>query len=231
VPTGNFGDIFAGFVACQMGLPLGKLVIATNENDILTRALATGRYEPHSVQPTDSPSMDIQISSNFERLLFEAGGRNPASVRQSMADLRDTGGFEMPAATLAHMRERFSAHRVSREEAAAAMRSLFEETGCLVDPHTAVGLAAAKKERERGSSGPMVVLATAHPAKFPDAVQRATGKVPDCPDRLRERMTGAERFTVLPNSAAAVANYIQANESGTRGRKENAAQQSSPHLK
>jgi threonine synthase len=193
-----------------MGLPLDRLVIATNENDILARALATGRYEPRAVFATDSPSMDIQISSNFERLLFEASGRDAEFIRRSMASLRGEGGFDLPPATLKFVRSRFSAHRVSREEAASAMRALYDNTGYLADPHTAVGLAAAKKELGKAESdGPMVVLSTAHPAKFPDAVRRATGQVPECPENLRRCLTGEERFIILPNSATEVANYIR----------------------
>ncbi len=215
VPTGNFGDIFAGYAAAKMSLPLGKLVIATNENDILARALETGRYEPREVMPTDSPSMDIQVSSNFERLLFEESGRNSTLVIEAMANLRDRGAFEIPASTLARMRERFSACRVSRDEAASAMRRLFEETGMLVDPHTAVGLAAARKEQERGS-GPMVVLSTAHPAKFPEAVKRATGRTAEIPERLQARLHGRERFELLPNSARAVADTIETHANARR---------------
>ena len=212
VPTGNFGDIFAGFVASKMGLPMGRLVIATNENDILARALETGRYEPREVMPTDSPSMDIQVSSNFERLLFEESGRDSRFVIQAMANLREKGAFDIPAPALARMRERFSAYRASREEAASAMRRLFEERGMLIDPHTAVGLAAAQREQER-RPGPMVVLGTAHPAKFPEAVKRATGRTADIPDRLQARLCGRERFKLLPNSAKAVADYIETQAS------------------
>ncbi len=209
VPTGNFGDIFAGFAASKMGLPMGRLVIATNENDILARALETGRYEPREVMPTDSPSMDIQVSSNFERLLFEESGRDSGFVIKAMTNLRDRGAFEIPASMLAPMRERFSACRASRDEAASAMRRLYEETGMLIDPHTAVGLAAAQREQER-TPGPMVVLSTAHPAKFPEAVKRATGRIAEIPDRLQARLCGRERFTLLPNSAKAVADTIEA---------------------
>jgi threonine synthase len=212
VPTGNFGDIFAGFVASKMGLPMGRLVIATNENDILARALETGRYEPREVKPTDSPSMDIQVSSNFERLLFEESGRDSSFVIQAMANLREKGAFDIPTAALAQMRERFSAYRASREEAAAAMGKLFEERGMLIDPHTAVGLAAAQKEQER-RPGPMVVLGTAHPAKFPEAVNRATGRTAEIPERLQARLGGRERFKLLPNSAKAVADYIETQAS------------------
>jgi threonine synthase len=214
VPTGNFGDIFAGFTAWKMGLDIGKLVIATNENDILARALETGRYEPRGVKPTDSPSMDIQISSNFERLLFEESGRDAPVVTRAMTKLREDGAFEIPASALARIRERFSAHRIGRDEAGAAMRKVFEETGQLIDPHTAVGVAAALREQERGG-GPMVALATAHPAKFPEAVKRATGRTAEIPDRLKERLTGPERFKLAPNSPDAVADIIAAHAAAT----------------
>jgi threonine synthase len=212
VPTGNFGDIFAGFAASKMGCGIGRLVIATNENDILARALATGRYEPRSVHATDSPSMDIQVSSNFERLLFEESGRDASFVRFAMQRLRDDGAFDIPPATLAGIRERFSAHRIGGDEAAAAMHRLLEEAGVLVDPHTAVGLAAAQREREH-LPGPMVVLGTAHPAKFPDAVRRATGRTPEIPERLRRCLGHPEQFERLPNCPAAVANYIDGKAS------------------
>ncbi len=212
VPTGNFGDIFAGFAASRMGLHIERLVIATNENDILARALETGRYQPRAVMPTDSPSMDIQISSNFERLLFEESGRDSEFVTRAMADLRENGGFDIPSSTLAPIRERFTAQRVSRNEAAAAMATLFEVEGLLIDPHTAVGLAAAQTEQARNGAR-MVVLGTAHPAKFPEAVKRATGRIAEIPERLRERLGGRERFKLLPNSAAAVAGAIAAHAS------------------
>ncbi len=216
VPTGNFGDIFAGFAALKMGLPSGKLVIATNENDILARTLETGRYEPRHVMPTDSPSMDIQISSNFERLLFEASGRDALFVTGAMADLRGAGSFGIPPATLAPIRERFAAHRVTREEAAVAMNRLFQDTGIIIDPHTAVGLAAAQREQAR-QKGPMVVLGTAHPAKFPDAVKRAIGREPEVPAALQRCLEGRERFEIMPNSATAIASYIDARSTHAGG--------------
>ncbi|MBI4724128.1 MAG: threonine synthase [Rhodomicrobium sp.] len=216
VPTGNFGDIFAGFAAWKMGLPLGRLVIATNENDILVRAIDTGRYEPRTVMPTDSPSMDIQISSNFERLLFEESGRDAPFVVSSMASLREKGAFEIPPSVLEPVRQRFPAYRVTRNEAAAAMNRLFVDTGIIIDPHTAVGLAAAQRE-QAGTSNPMVVLSTAHPAKFPDAVKRAIGRVPELPAALQRCLMGRERFELLPNSAAAVAAYIDARATSAGG--------------
>ncbi len=216
VPTGNFGDIFAGFAALKMGLPLGKLVIATNENDILARALETGRYEPRDVMPTDSPSMDIQISSNFERLLFEASGWDTSFVTGAMADLRSHGSFSIPSATLELIRERFAAYRIGREEAQVAMHRLFKDTGIAIDPHTAVGLAAAQREQAL-NGGPMVVLSTAHPAKFPGAVKRATGREPEVPAALQRCLAARERFEIMPNSAAAIAAYIDARATRAGG--------------
>jgi threonine synthase len=216
VPTGNFGDIFAGYAAHKMGLPIGKLVIATNENDILARALETGRYEPRKVTATDSPSMDIQISSNFERLLFEAGSRDSSLVCRSMESLRAEGRFDLPPTVLEPIRQRFAAHRVTRGEAAAAMSQLYKDTGIVIDPHTAVGLSAAERE-QRLTGGPMVVLGTAHPAKFPEAVERATGCKPEVPLALQRCLEGRERVDLLPNSAAAVAAYIDAHAASGGG--------------
>jgi threonine synthase len=212
VPTGNFGDVFAGYVAARMGLSIGRLIIATNENDILARTLATGFYEPRDVQPTDSPSMDIQISSNFERLLFEETDRDADFVVHAMHRLKEKGSFELPPETLRRIRDRFSAYKVSREEAARAMRSLYEASGTIVDPHTAVGLAAAHKENGR-AAGPIVVLGTAHAAKFPQAVKRAIGCEADVPERLRSCLGKPERFEILPNSPSAIADYIRKHAS------------------
>lgn len=211
VPTGNFGDVFAGYVAHMMGLPLLRLIVATNENDILTRALKNGRYEPRGVVPTDSPSMDIQVSSNFERLLFEASGRDSQFVRACMERLSGEGGFDIPGEVLASMREKFTAFRASREESSAAMKRLKDAAGIVIDPHTAVGLAAAEQYRAEGAREPVVVLGTAHPAKFPDAVARATGSMPETPPRLSRILTTKERYVVLPNQAAEVAGYITRN--------------------
>ncbi|NJM33660.1 MAG: threonine synthase [Rhodomicrobium sp.] len=148
VPTGNFGDIYAGYAARCMGLPVERLVIATNTNDILARTLATGRYEPRAVVPTSSPSMDIQVSSNFERLIFEAGGRDAARVRALMASFMETGGFSLGDMELEAIRAVFSAHRADQAETDEAMRRLETKTGYLADPHTAVGIAAAAKEKD-----------------------------------------------------------------------------------
>ena len=198
VPTGNFGDIFAGYAALRMGLPVEKLIIATNTNDILARTLATGRYEPRGVVHTSSPSMDIQVSSNFERLIFEVSGRDSERVNALMNEFRENGSFALTEAELAAIREIFSAHRADEAETAKTMRQVYQTTGYLADPHTAVGLAAAKRELHESGS-PMIVLATAHPAKFPDAVADATGHKAEPPERLQSILAGAEdHLTVEP---------------------------------
>jgi threonine synthase len=209
VPTGNFGDIFAGYAAKRMGLPVARLVIATNLNDSLVRVLGSGVYEPTSVIATSSPSMDIQLASNFERLLFELAGRDAARVRSLMESLRKTGSFRLSEAELASLRELFSAHAVGEHETDMTIRSLVEETGVLADPHTAVAVAAARAESGLGP-WPMIVLSTAHPAKFPEAVERASGRVPEQPERLRLRLGQHERCAVLPNAYGAVAAFVEA---------------------
>jgi threonine synthase len=208
VPTGNFGDIFAGYVALRMGLPVARLVIATNVNDILVRTLATGRYEVREVVPTTSPSMDIQVSSNFERLLFEAGGRDARAVRAMMGSLAQSQRFEVPARMLADIRAVFSAGRADAEETEATIRTLKRETGYCADPHTAVGVAVAEKEL-RDPAIPMVVLSTAHAAKFPDAVEAACGKRPELADWLADLGVRAERVTALPADQGQVERFIR----------------------
>jgi threonine synthase len=208
VPTGNFGDIFAGYAAKRMGLPIGQLIIATNANDILARALNTGRYEPRGVQATTSPSMDIQISSNFERLLFEAAGRDPARVVRHMGALRDDGGFMLAPDELSAIRADFSAHSSDNAKVAQTISRVYAETGYLLDPHTATGVSAAWGEREKGMRDPIVVLGTAHPAKFPEAVERASGVAPVMPGHLRDIMSAKERFTVVRNDVSEAASMI-----------------------
>jgi len=185
VPTGNFGDVYAGYVALCMGLPVDRLVVATNVNDILTRTLATGMYELREVVPTSSPSMDIQVASNFERLLFDIHGRDGRAVRALMASLAQSRRFALSAQALSALRAVFSADRADENETAATIRTILRETGHLIDPHTAVGVAVAEKEI-RDPSIPMVVLGTAHPAKFPDAVEAACGVRPPLPEWLAD---------------------------------------------
>lgn len=207
VPTGNFGDIFAGYVAMKMGLSVGRLVIATNENDILARALETGRYEMRGVEATTSPSMDIQISSNFERLLFEASGRDSAYVRRAMAGLKQSGAFDIEEKTLAEIRALFAAGRTDQAGAAAEIARSLKDTGVLIDPHTAVAVAVARKHERR--ENPMVVLSTAHPAKFPDAVKSASGIDPALPAWLAGLMDKEERFSVLSPDLDAIEAFIR----------------------
>ena len=207
VPTGNFGDIYAGYVAERLGLPIDRLVIATNVNDILARTLATGTYELREVVPTTSPSMDIQVSSNFERLLFDAYDRNAGAVRASMASLAQSRRFTLSAPALAHVRSLFTADRADEDEVAATIRTVRRETGNLIDPHSAVGVAVAEKEL-RDPAVPMVVLATAHPAKFPDAVEAACGVRPRLPEWLSDLDKRPERVTVLPVDQSAVERLV-----------------------
>jgi threonine synthase len=213
VPTGNFGDVFAGWVAKRMGLPIEELVIATNINDILHRTLQTGRYEVTRVEPTASPSMDIQVSSNFERLLFEATGRDAAEVVRLMQGLGQSGAFTVPAGAHARIAAEFSSHRCDEDETRACIAPTWKETGELLDPHTAVGYAAARKV---DGTAPMVTLATAHPAKFPDAVEAASGVRPPVPARLAKLMVLPERYDVLPGAFDAISAYIETNSGKPR---------------
>jgi threonine synthase len=215
VPTGNFGDIFAGHVAQRMGLGVDRLVVATNVNDILARTLATGGYDIREVIATSSPSMDIQVSSNFERLLFEASGRDAATVRALMASLVQSKSFSIPTPVLSAIRERFSAARADEDEVAATMRTVLRETGRFIDPHTAVAVAVAEKE-PRDPAIPMIVLSTAHPAKFPDAVETACGVRPSLPDWLADLPQRRERFTRMAADQAAVERFILAASRAAR---------------
>ena len=207
VPTGNFGDIFAGYCAKRMGLAVERLVIATNANDILHRTLGSGRYEVTGVTATTSPSMDIQVSSNFERLLFEAGGRDAASVVRAMDGLKQSGSFTLDDATREAVARDFAAGRADEEAVHATIRDTLDETGYLLDPHTAVGLHVAREQAD--PAVPMVTLATAHPAKFPDAVEAACGIRPSLPWRSGDLMGRRERSTLVPNDLDALENLIR----------------------
>jgi threonine synthase len=209
VPTGNFGDIFAGHAARRMGLPIERLVIATNENDILHRAHATGAYEVRGVVASTSPSMDIQVSSNFERYLFEAGKRDAAWVRGKMGALAQSGRFDLTGGALAALKQDFDAASASMQEVADCIRRVGEESGYLLDPHTACGVVAADKALA-ADPAPHIVLATAHPAKFPDAVEAITGNRPQLPARFSGLLTAPERMTVVPNDLAAVQRFVAA---------------------
>jgi threonine synthase len=206
VPTGNFGDIFAGYAAKKMGLPIDRLVIATNDNDILARTLASGEYRTREVVATTSPSMDIQVSSNFERLLFEASGRDAESVRRYMGSLKQSGAFTLEAGDLARIRAEFDAGRASVSETAATIGDMLSRSGYLLDPHTAAAVHVAA-ERRTGPV-PMVVLATAHPAKFPAAVEAASGVSPALPAWLSGLMEREENYAVLPSEVKMVEDYV-----------------------
>ncbi len=208
VPTGNFGDIFAGYVAAQMGLPVAQLMIATNVNDILARTLASGVYETDKVIATQSPSMDIQVSSNFERLLFEVTGRDAARVRALMGALAQAGRFDMNDKELQLMRALFGAQRIDESETLDIMRRFHQAHGFQIDPHSAVGMGAAKKA-VLPDGVPMVTLATAHPAKFPKAVSAAYDAEPHTPQRVLDMLQEEERLTPVADDLAAVKNTIR----------------------
>jgi threonine synthase len=209
VPTGNFGDIFAGYAAARMGLPIERLVVATNVNDILVRTLETGVYEPRGVVATRSPSMDIQISSNFERLLFELSGRNPSRLNDQMAALRQSGRFTLAPDELRQLRALFDVGRTTEEETIAEIRRLARDAGYTADPHTAVATAVARRVG-RNPRTPMITLATAHPAKFPDAIREAVGQPPATPQAVAQQAQKPERINRVPCDTAAVAAFIEA---------------------
>jgi threonine synthase len=207
VPTGNFGDVFAGWVAKRMGLPIERLVIATNQNDILHRTLETGAHRREYVLPSISPSMDIQVSSNFERLLFELYDREGPAVAALMGELAGAGGFALAQGALARLRAEFDSARASEAETSATIADVHRTTGEVICPHTAVGVHAAR-QRRGDPAVPMVVLATAHAAKFPDAVAAASGVRPALPPRLADLMRRPERVTPVPNDLRAIEDVI-----------------------
>jgi len=217
VPTGNFGDILAGWVAKRMGLPIDRLMIGTNANDILARTLRSGAYEIKGVEPTTSPSMDIQISSNFERLLFDAYGRNGEAIRRLMASLNQSRSFTIEAAPLARIREEFSAQAVNEANVADEMARTYRATGYVLDPHSAVGTRAGRALLKDKPEVPVVALSTAHPAKFPDAVERATGVRPALPPHMADLMERKESFTVLPNDQSAMERFIRERARAIKG--------------
>jgi threonine synthase len=209
VPTGNFGNVFAGYGAMRMGVPVEQFVVASNRNDILTRFLATGTLSIGEVHPTLSPSMDIQVSSNLERLLFELHQRDGAAVAGLMARFRAEGTISLPAETMAVLGRSWTGVRLDDDQTLAVIRETYEGHGVLVDPHTAVGLGAARRAW-RDRSVPMVALATAHPAKFPDAVEEATGVRPPLPAHLADLHERPERYVTLPADLDALRAHIDA---------------------
>jgi threonine synthase len=210
VPTGNFGDIYAGYLAKKMGLPMGKLVIASNQNDILTRALHTGNYGMHGVVPTHSPSMDIQISSNFERLLFDLYDQDGPRIAQMMQEFRDTQSLSLSAQAQAAFAKDFAAHAIDDVHTLATMRELYDMAGIALDPHTAVGIAAADACADVCADGPIVTLATAHAAKFPDAAKKAGLPEPALPPYLADLHSREERIIEQANDYQALTARLEA---------------------
>ncbi len=208
VPTGNFGNVFAGYVAKNMGLPIDRLIIGSNRNDILTRFCQNGRMKTSEVTPTYSPSMDIQVSSNFERLLFELYERDAESVVNLMRQFKQKGEFEINRPRFEHFRDDFDARRFDDEETAQWIKKMHQDTGELLDPHSVIGVAAAYLAQEENISTPIVSLATAQPGKFPQAMLAATGAVAPLPPRMDSLLQSEEKYRVLPNDIDSLREYI-----------------------
>jgi threonine synthase len=208
VPTGNFGNVFAGRVAKRMGAPIGEFVVASNRNAILTEFFATGAMTMGDVEPSLSPSMDIQVSSNLERLLYEILGNDGDAVRALMHEFRTERRVSLPDHLISRVQEGWVGESLSDDQTLAVMHEVYEETGLVLDPHSAVGVGAA---RRRPDSMQRIVMATAHPAKFPDAVEKATGVRPELPAHLADLYERDEDFTVLPNDVEAVQSFVDAN--------------------
>lgn len=213
VPTGNFGDIFAGYIAAQMGLPIEKLIVATNRNDILQRCVSGGAYEMQGVHPTLSPSMDIQISSNFERLLFDLYGRDASAINALMAQFKANKSITLSPQAHSELQRQFAAQSCDDATTKAIIASVYAATGELLDPHTAVGIAAARACDDAANDAPMITLATAHPAKFPDAVKDASGIHPALPEHLADLFERKEHFDVLGNDIGAIKQFIAERKS------------------
>ncbi len=208
VPTGNFGNVFAGYSAKKVGLPISQLIVASNANDILTRFFETGEMKSLTVMPTLAPSMDIQVSSNFERYLFDVVDGRADVVNGTMEQFRQSKTFRISSERMAKVRGAFDAFRLDDTGTLAAMKKIHDETGMLVDPHSAIGIAAARAKR-KDPNVPMVCVATAHPAKFPDAVEKATGIRPALPPHLADIMQRPERYEEMRWNLDALKDYIR----------------------
>ena len=217
VPTGNFGNIYAGYVARAMGAPVGRLIAATNRNDILYRFFAAGQMKRNAVEPSLSPSMDIQVASNFERLLFDMFDQRGEAVDQTMRHFAQGGAFRLDDTLMNELRKGFGSGRTTDAQTLATINHVYETTGQLIDPHTAVGVHVAREYRQRYPDQPVVTLATAHAAKFPDAVMQATGVMPPVPPQLAGLDARAERYTTLAADLPAVQKHIRAAVGGKAG--------------
>ena len=206
VPTGNFGDVFAGYIAKQMGLPIDKLIVATNQNNILHRCLDSGEYRKNKVLQSYSPSMDIQVSSNFERALFDAHDRDGKAVCEVMAELKEKGVFTLPEVILADLKQHFSSGSVSEQQTLEIIQVVKQTTGELLCPHSAIGVHIAQEQRDK--KVPMITLATAHPAKFPNAIEKAIGLHPKLPERMNSLYDKPERVTKVGNNLEVIKNLI-----------------------
>jgi threonine synthase len=209
IPTGNFGDAFAGYVASRMGLPIERMIVATNTNDIVARAVEDGRYAKGGVTPTQSPSMDIQVASNFERLYFEGVGRDGVETGRAFTAFAASGAIDLPPAARQEIARLFRGAAVDEAETARTILATLNATGALVDPHTAVALAGAQRIGPAKPTTPMIVLSTAHPAKFPDAVRAAAGVTPTAPLAVVAQAARPERFDAIAADAAAVKAYVR----------------------
>lgn len=222
VPTGNFGNVYAAYAAGRMGLPVAQLIVGSNRNDILTRFFASGSMTAAGVTPTISPSMDIQISSNFERLLFDVYNRDGARVRRALQSFRQAGEYSVSDEELQRLRRLFDAQRFDDDQTAAEIARRLEESGELLDPHSAIATAAARAELRPDISA-VVALATAHPAKFPDAVEKASGVRPELPARLADLYDREERCVAMPNDLVALQDYIRSQKNDPPVRAKGAA--------
>lgn len=209
VPTGNFGNVYAGYVARSMGVPIEKLIVATNRNDILHRFFETGQMKAEGVTPSLSPSMDIQISSNFERLLFDLYGRDGAAVDTTMKHFREAGPFQLDADTMKKVKSLFASGRVDDAQTTEIIKRTYQQSGYILDPHTAVGVGVAEEYRKNNPDSVIVSLATAHPSKFPDAVKQAIGIEPELPPHLADLHQRAEKYEVLPADLSRVQRFVR----------------------
>ncbi|PPR57942.1 MAG: Threonine synthase [Alphaproteobacteria bacterium MarineAlpha4_Bin2] len=209
VPTGNFGNVFAAYAAKCCGLPVDQLIIGTNSNDILTRFFETGTLTTKTVDQTISPSMDIQISSNFERLLFDLYGRDGRTLAGAMSQFRSSGTLSLADSLHTAARDNITATSLNDRETIREMQRVFTTSGELIDPHTAIGVAAGHSLK-RPNGAPVIAQAVAHPAKFPDAVEKATGVHPELPKHLEDLYQRPERFEVLPNDLGAIQEHVRA---------------------
>ena len=205
MPTGNFGDIYAGYIAKKMGLPINKLIIATNKNDILKRVIDTGFYKPLEVEHTISPSMDIQLASNFERLIFDVYSCNSNQSLQFINDLNELGQFKLRKEELKKIRESFCSESLSEKETKLVINEIYKNQGMLIDPHTAIGIGVMKKISLEGNT---IILATAHPSKFSDIVMKETGVKPELPENLKNILVKKEKYEKFSKDLKKIQNYI-----------------------